>query len=98
MKRSLRIKRLSKTFFLMAAVVLIACRASSAAGPKLTALQLSSSTKPEELVSQGAAALQAGQTKLAIQDYNAALAAAPQDPAKRGMIEFGLGIAYGRAQ
>jgi tetratricopeptide (TPR) repeat protein len=91
---------LRRSFFLLAVLVLAASRALLAAGPtgREPTIQPSTRGNPEELLRQGAAALQAGQTELAIQDYKAALDAAPQDPAKRGMIEFVLGIACQKAQ
>src|SRR6266852_1111565 len=100
MERSFGLTRLGKSLFLMAAIVLVGCGTSTAASPNPTAQPLPSSTRGnhEELLRQGADALKLGRTKLAIEDYKAALEAAPPDPAKRGLIEFVLGIAYQKAQ
>ena len=51
----------------------------------------------QDFLRQGATALQAGQTDLAIEKYKAALQAAPSGTANRSAVEFLLGIAYGKA-
>src|SRR5216684_5399747 len=93
-------RRFRRSFFLLAAFLLVACAASSTGSTTARAPTDQSSTRgsPEELLRQGAAALQSGQAELAIEDYRAALTAAPREPAKRGLIEFVLGIAYQKAQ
>ena len=100
MERSFGLTRLRKSLFLMAAIALVGCGTSTAASPNPTAQPIPSSARgnPEELLRQGAGALKSGQPDLAIEDYKAALEAAPPDPAKRGLIEFVLGIAYQKAQ
>src|SRR5260370_37910217 len=100
MERSFGLTRLGKSLFLMAAIVLAGCGTSTAASPNPTAQPLPSSTRGnlEELLRQGAGALKSGQTEVAIEDYKAALEAAPPDPAKRALIEFVLGISYQKAQ
>jgi tetratricopeptide (TPR) repeat protein len=88
--RFARRRRPLRTFFILLFSLMLTDRAaSSAAAPAASG---------QELLRQGTAALQAGQTELAIAKYKAALQAAPQEPAKRGQIEFVLGIAYQKAQ
>ncbi len=93
---SVRVK-LRRSFFLLAALLLAECGASSAAPPTANnpAAQSSAIGNPDELLRQGAAAVQAGQLEVGIEKYKAALdTVQQQDKRKRSAVELLLGIAY----
>jgi CHAT domain-containing protein/Tfp pilus assembly protein PilF len=93
-------KRLRRPFFIVAAFVLAGCGTSTAASPtpQVRTIQSSASGSPEDLVRQGAAAVQAGQIEIGIEKYKAALnGVQQQERSKRGGIELLLGIGYQKA-
>lgn len=97
---SVRVK-LRRSFFLLAALLLAECAASSAAPPTASnpAAQSSAIGNPDELLRQGAAAVQAGQLEVGIEKYKAALETIQQqDKRKRGAVELLLGVAYQKAR
>jgi hypothetical protein len=92
---SVRVK-LRRSFFLLAALLLAECGASSAAPPTASnpAAQSSAIGNPDELLRQGASAVQAGQLEVGIEKYKAALDTVQlQDKRKRSAVELLLGIA-----
>jgi tetratricopeptide (TPR) repeat protein len=85
---------------LLLSLMFAGCRTSSSSVPafRRPARQSSARGKPGELVTQAAAAVQAGQSEIAIEKYKAALdEVQQQDKLKRGTIELSLGITYQKA-
>ena len=93
--------KLRRFFILLAALMLAGCGVSSAASSTVgePVARSSAGANPDDLLRQGAAAIQAGQIEVGIEKYKAALdEVQQQDKRKRSAIELLLGIAYQKAR